>query len=487
MSVPGGAALVIFLLAVAAGLWLSRVPPSLPPRVVVAFFHPEPAPEPVVVVEAPVAAELKETIVAVTTPLPQTPAEPEVEIAALAPEPEPEPQAEPDMVAPEPMSEPEPEPEIVAPEPEPTPESETVPEPESEPEIVASEPEPTPESEPVPEPESEPEIVAPEPEPAPESEPVPEPESEPEIVAPEPEPIPEPKPVPEPETAMATLEPVPAPEPVPEPEPEPEPPVTAEPEVTPDAMPEAPDEPAQATPAPSATWLAYARPFDSDETRPRIAVVVAGLGLGRAATAEAIKLPAAITLAFASYARDLQQWIDLARAAGHEVLLDLPMEPVNYPSIDPGPQPLLTTLSSAENVARLKWHLGRATGYVGVTHNMGSRFTASADDLRPILSALKVRGLMFLDARTSANSVAAQMAAAIGLPTAANDRFIDAQASRHAIDQRLGEIERIARATGYSVAVSHSFPVTLERLGRWALAVDGQTFVLAPISALANK
>jgi hypothetical protein len=286
---------------------------------------------------------------------------------------------------------------------------------------------------------------------------------------------------------MATLEPVPAPEPVPEPEPEPEPPVTAEPEVTPDAMPEAPDEPAQATPAPSATWLAYARPFDSDETRPRIAVVVAGLGLGRAATAEAIKLPAAITLAFASYARDLQQWIDLARAAGHEVLLDLPMEPVNYPSIDPGPQPLLTTLSSAENVARLKWHLGRATGYVGVTHNMGSRFTASADDLRPILSALKVRGLMFLDARTSANSVAAQMAAAIGLPTAANDRFIDAQASRHAIDQRLGEIERIARATGYSVAVSHSFPVTLERLGRWALAVDGQTFVLAPISALANK
>jgi uncharacterized protein len=444
MSVPGGAALVIFLLAVATGLWLSQVPPSLPPRVVVAFIHPEPVvvievpapePEPEVAavempeptdevaaaavvaesappypppptvdsaVEAPLATEPEETIVAAVTPLPQTAAkpeavspEPEFEIVALAPEPEP--RAEPDMVAPEPRPEPEPEPEIVAP------------------------------------------------------------------------------------------EPAPAPKPVPESEPEPEPPVAAEPEVMPDVMPEAPDEPAPATPAPIATWLAYARPFDSDETRPRIAVVVAGLGLGRAATAEAIKLPAGITLAFASHARDLQQWIDLARAAGHEVLLDLPMEPVNYPSIDPGPQPLLTTLSSAENVARLKWHLGRATGYVGVTHNMGSRFTASADDLRPILSALKVRGLMFLDARTSANSVAARMAAAIGLPTAANDRFIDAQASRHAIDQRLGEIERIARATGYSVAVSHSFPVTLERLGRWAVTVDGQTFVLAPISALANK
>ena len=69
-------------------------------------------------------------------------------------------------------------------------------------------------------------------------------------------------------------------------------------------------------------------------------------------------MPGAITLAFSSHARDLQQWIDLARAAGHEVMLDLPMEPVNYPAIDPGPQALLTTLPSAENVARLKWHLG---------------------------------------------------------------------------------------------------------------------------------
>ncbi|MEE2980530.1 MAG: divergent polysaccharide deacetylase family protein, partial [Pseudomonadota bacterium] len=243
----------------------------------------------------------------------------------------------------------------------------------------------------------------------------------------------------------------------------------------------------QTAPALGATWLAYARSFDQDDARPRIAVVVAGLGLGRAATTQAIKLPASITLAFASHARDLQRWIDLARAAGHEVLLDVPMEPVNYPDMSPGPLPLLTTLSSAENVARLKWHLDRATGYVGVTHNFGSRFTTSADDLRPILSALKVRGLLFLDARTSSNSVAARMAASIGLPTAFNDRFIDVQASRHAIDQRLDEVERMALASGNSVAFSHPFPVTLERLGHWAGALDGETFVLVPISALANR
>ena len=241
------------------------------------------------------------------------------------------------------------------------------------------------------------------------------------------------------------------------------------------------------TVAAGATWLAYARPYDGPADRPRIAVVVAGLGLGRAATAAAIKLPGGITLAFSSHARDLQRWIDLARAAGHEVMLDLPMEPVGYPDIDPGPQALLTSLSSTENVVRLKWHLDRASGYVGVTHNMGSRFTASYDDMRPVLSALKVRGLMFLDARTSANSVAAGLAAAIGLPRAINDRFLDTQASRAAIDRRLREIEHIARTSGYAVAVSHAFPVTLERLGRWAATLDGKTLALAPISALANK
>ena len=138
-------------------------------------------------------------------------------------------------------------------------------------------------------------------------------------------------------------------------------------------------------------------------------------------------------------------------------------------------------------MARLKSHLGRAIGYVGVTHNMGSRFTASSDDLRPVLSALKVRGLMFLDARTSSNSVAARLAATIGLPRAINDRFLDVQASRPAIDQRLGEIEAIALANGFAVAVSHPFPVTLERLARWAASLDESRFVLAPISALVNK
>lgn len=235
------------------------------------------------------------------------------------------------------------------------------------------------------------------------------------------------------------------------------------------------------------TWLAYARPFDASEDRPRIAIVVTGLGPGEAATTAAIRLPSEVTLAFLSHARDLQAWIDLARAAGHEVLLDVPMEPIGFPRIDPGPHPLLTSLSGAENVDRLKWHLGRAIGYVGVTHDMGARFTTSADALRPVLSALRVRGLMFLDSRTARDSVAARLATTIGLARAINDRFLDERATRGDIDRRLGEVEHIARETGNSVAIGHAYPVTLERLDLWLATFDEKRLALAPISAVVNR
>ncbi|MCH9020135.1 MAG: divergent polysaccharide deacetylase family protein, partial [Proteobacteria bacterium] len=233
--------------------------------------------------------------------------------------------------------------------------------------------------------------------------------------------------------------------------------------------------------------LAYARPFDASEDRPRIAIVVTGLGPGEAATAAAIRLPGGVTLAFLSHARDLQAWIDRARAAGHEVLLDVPMEPIGFPRIDPGPHALLTSLSGAENVDRLKWHLGRAIGYVGVTHDMGARFTTSAVALRPVLSALRVRGLMFLDSRTARDSVAARLATTIGLARAVNDRFLDDRAARGDIDRRLGEVERIARETGYSVAIGHAYPVTLERLDLWLATFDEKRLALAPISAVVNR
>ncbi len=233
-------------------------------------------------------------------------------------------------------------------------------------------------------------------------------------------------------------------------------------------------------------WQVYARPFDHNDRRPRIAVVISGLGLSDAATEAAIqRLPGPVTLAFAPYARGLDRWIPLARAAGHEVLLTLPMEPVDYPANDPGPYTLLTSLSPARNLDRLHWVLSRSTGYVGIIDFMGSRFTTSERALRPILEELKKRGLMFVDSRASLLSIAARTASRIGLPRAINDRYIDARASRAAIDQRLLELETIARASGHALGVGAPYPVTLERLSAWLGGLEVKGFALAPVSAIA--
>ncbi|HZD26890.1 MAG TPA: divergent polysaccharide deacetylase family protein, partial [Alphaproteobacteria bacterium] len=204
-----------------------------------------------------------------------------------------------------------------------------------------------------------------------------------------------------------------------------------------------------------------------------------------AATTAAIQqLPGAITLAFAPYGRDLQDNVDQARAAGHEVLLQIPMEPIDYPTNDPGPHTLLTTVPARENLGRLDWLLGRFTGYVGTINYMGSRFTASAPSLRPVLIALRDRGLMFVDARSSPASVVIPLARDIGLPAVPNDRYIDNEASRAAIDARLQELERLAKAHGQALGVCFPYPVTIERLAQWSRGLDAKGIDLAPASAL---
>lgn len=234
-------------------------------------------------------------------------------------------------------------------------------------------------------------------------------------------------------------------------------------------------------------WQVYARPFDGSDGRPRIAIVINWLGLSDAATEAAIQeLPGAVTLAFAPYAENLTNWVRLARAAGHEVLLNLPMEPLNYPANDPGPQALLTSLSPARNLDRLEWTLSRVTGYVGVTNYMGSRFTTSSTSLKPVLKALKGRGLLFLDSRSSSRSLVPEVAGELALPWVANNRFLDNQASRIAIDSELDAIETVARSQGHAVGIGFPYPVTLERLTAWIPTLQKKGFVLVPISAVAR-
>ncbi len=233
-------------------------------------------------------------------------------------------------------------------------------------------------------------------------------------------------------------------------------------------------------------WQVYARPFDPQDKRPRIAILVSGLGRSSAATEAAIQgLPGGVSLAFSPYADDLDHWMRLARAAGHEVLLNLPMEPENYPDIDPGPKTLLTSLPAQQNLARLDWALSRVTGYVGVADYLGARFTASRRDVTPVLEAIQRRGLIFVDSRMTAHSLAPEIAQAIGLPWTAGTRFLDEpQVSRDAIDAKLRELESAARIQHVALGIGSPYPVTLERIAAWAESLEDKGFTLAPVTAI---
>lgn len=234
-----------------------------------------------------------------------------------------------------------------------------------------------------------------------------------------------------------------------------------------------------------AAWRTYARPFDQADRRPRIGILVAGLGISESATEAAIgRLPGAMTLAFSPYGLRLAEFAAQARADGHEVLVGIPMEPVGFPLNDPGPYALLTSLPWGENNQRLTWVLSRFPGYVGATNVLGptlrgERFSASPEAMRPFLEVLRARGLMFVEARPGE-------AAPQGLPARGVDVLVDERPMRAEIDQRLADLERIARERGAALGLSGASPLAVERLAAWAAGVEGRGFALAPVSALAT-
>jgi len=232
-------------------------------------------------------------------------------------------------------------------------------------------------------------------------------------------------------------------------------------------------------------WRVYARPFSRLDSRPRVAVVVTMLGVSENATKSAIeKLPGEITLSFASFTKNLAEWIDKSRAAGHEVLIDLPMEPLDFPQSDPGPHTLLASVPIDQNLRQLGWILSRATGYVGVTTYMGSGLAEKPRVLSPILSELKARGLMLVDTHENPLGGTEDVAKKVGVAVTTADFFIDGKLSEKQIDAQLVELEKLARQNGAALAIARPYPLTLNRLSAWSPGVADKGLVLAPVSAL---
>ena len=221
---------------------------------------------------------------------------------------------------------------------------------------------------------------------------------------------------------------------------------------------------------------------------PVVAIVVGGLGVGAAKTADAImKLPPAVTLAFTPYGADPAKLAERARAQRHEILLQVPMEPFDYPDNDPGPQTLLTSLTPEQNIDRLYWHLSRFQGYAGIANFMGARFTATDAVMQPIIREAARRGLGYLDDGSSSRSAAPAVTAAQAMPFAKADFTIDAVPTSAEIDRTLLKLETLAKERGLAVGIASALPISIERLAAWIKTLDSRGIMLVPLTTAMLK
>jgi polysaccharide deacetylase 2 family uncharacterized protein YibQ len=217
-----------------------------------------------------------------------------------------------------------------------------------------------------------------------------------------------------------------------------------------------------------------------------IAVIIDDMGIDQKRSKLAIELPAPLTLSFIPYGYHLKELVAAARAAGHEVMLHLPMEPMD-PEADPGPHALRTTVSLEENRRRLEWALSRFDGFVGLNNHMGSKFTSWKAGMELVMQEVQAKGLLFVDSFTSNESVGYALARQHKLPCASRDVFIDHDISRPAIEHSLKELERIARKRGYAVGIAHPHDLSREILKTWIKEAKSRGVDFVPISYIAQR
>ncbi len=247
--------------------------------------------------------------------------------------------------------------------------------------------------------------------------------------------------------------------------------------------------PAPATEPPVATapdkpaWqrMAVAAPVASG--RPMIAVIIDDMGLDRRRSAAIMALPGPLTISFMSYAEDMAHQEAEAKAHGHEIMMHVPMEPLDSRQ-NPGPGALTDKLSPAEVRKALDADLAKFSGIVGINNHMGSKFTAHAPGMEVVMQDLRERGLLFIDSLTSEKSIGLAMARRYGVPTAARNVFLDDSGDLVSVEFELGKLEEVARKKGNAIAIGHPRDATIKALAAWLPKLKSKGFVLVPVTAI---
>jgi uncharacterized protein len=241
-----------------------------------------------------------------------------------------------------------------------------------------------------------------------------------------------------------------------------------------------------ASPIGQAAWLRNARPLADTKSLPAVAIVIDDLGLGAQFTRQAIALDGAVTLALMTYADHLSEWTGAARAAKHELLVHVPMQPING-KIDPGPKALTVGMSQAEILDRLRWGLGRMDGYVGINNHMGSRFTQDRAGMAVVMAEVKARGLLFLDSVTIGRTVGPATAAPMRVPFAERNVFLDDVATVAGVSRQIAVLEQVARKHGTAIAIGHPHPATLDVLAQWLPKAVSRGIAVVPLTSVVRR
>jgi hypothetical protein len=217
----------------------------------------------------------------------------------------------------------------------------------------------------------------------------------------------------------------------------------------------------------------------------RVAVIIGGLGLSQTGTQAAIRdLPSSISLGFSPFGNSLQRWMQNARREGHEVVLQLPMEPLGYPSINPGPRTLVSGVEPGQNLMNLRWALGRMTNYPVVMNYLGAGMTSKPNVLRPVLKEIRDRGLGYIDDGSASASMAVQLSQDLRLPHASANIIIDSSRDADRMRNNLKALESLAKARGYAIATASAFPETVAVVKEWAKEAEKRDIIIVPVSNL---
>ncbi|QTA92931.1 divergent polysaccharide deacetylase family protein [Desulfonema magnum] len=197
---------------------------------------------------------------------------------------------------------------------------------------------------------------------------------------------------------------------------------------------------------------------------PKVAIIIDDMGYDSVIAKKFIDLDAAITFSIFPYSPFQKKIIRMARAKGNDIMLHLPMEPMEYPVVDPGPGALLTSMSPEQIVSQLEKNLNTVPFIKGVNNHMGSRMTTVSNQMYQILSVLKKRGLFFIDSFTTMDSICKSSARLLQVPFAQRDVFLDHIQHPDVIRRQIKHLIRVANNYGEAVGIGHPHMVTYQIL-----------------------